>query len=90
LALTGPTVRKLHQPLIGKIQNRRNAGRSRSFSARDADPIQPNISKAALGLFYLSKKHTLSTIFGRDQNARGRTCGMRRKVVDVVLGYPRA
>ena len=33
---------------------------------RGVDPVQLYISIAALGYFYLSNAHTLSTIFGRD------------------------
>jgi hypothetical protein len=32
----------------------------------DLDPVQLYVSIAALGYFYLSNAHTLSTIFGRD------------------------
>ena len=55
---------------------------------RGIDPVQLYVSIAALGYFYLSNNHTLSTIFGRDLMAptakaeRGsrtsrRSCSMR-------------
>ena len=85
-----PHIRKLHSPLIGMISELLKRGVKQKLFRRDVDPIQLYISMAALGFFYLSNKHTLSTIFGRDLNAAAALAERERHVVDVVLGYLRA
>ena len=51
--------------------------------------MQLYITVAALGFFYLSNRHTLSTIFGRDLGAPENVAERGRHVVDVVLAYSR-
>ena len=47
------------------------------------DPVQLYVSIAALGYFYLSNAHTLSTIFGRDlHGAEGARTSALAHVVD--------
>jgi hypothetical protein len=56
----------------------------------DVDPVQLYISIASLGFFYMSNRHTLSTIFGRDLGAPAALATRGDHIVDVVLGYLRA
>jgi hypothetical protein len=51
------------------------------------DPVQLYITIASLGFFYLSNRHTLSTIFGRDLNTSGALAERGRHIVDVVFDY---
>ena len=51
------------------------------------DPVQLYVSIAALGYFYLSNNHTLSTIFGRDLLAPRAKSQRRKHMVELVQGY---
>lgn len=59
-------IRALHSPLVAMLGGVLERGRRAGVFRRGVDPVQLYISIAALGYFYLSNKHTLSTIFGRD------------------------
>lgn len=59
-------VRALHSPLIGMLGGLLARGTRAGVFRDDLDPVQLYVSIAALGYFYLSNAHTLSTIFGRD------------------------
>jgi hypothetical protein len=54
---------------------------------RGIDPVQLYISIAALGYFYLSNNHTLSTIFGRDLMQPRALKQRLAHMSGVVLGY---
>ena len=56
---------------------------------KGVDPVQLYISIAALGYFYLSNKHTLSTIFGRDLGVPAALTERGSHIADVVLGFLR-
>ena len=80
-------IRELHSPLVGMISALLERGaRERVFRA-GVDPVQLYITIAALGFFYLSNRHTLSTIFGRDLSAAKSIAAREQHIVDVVLGY---
>ncbi|HZN87324.1 MAG TPA: TetR/AcrR family transcriptional regulator, partial [Burkholderiales bacterium] len=53
------------------------------------DPVQLYISIAGLGYFYLSNRHTLSTIFERDLLAPRSKAGRLQHMTELVLGYLR-
>jgi hypothetical protein len=57
---------------------------------RGVDPMQLYISIAGLGFFYLSNRHTLSTIFGRDLSAPMALAERETHIAEVVLSYLRA
>jgi AcrR family transcriptional regulator len=59
-------VRALHSPLVGTIDDLLARGAREGVFRAGVDPVQLYVSIAALGYFYLSNVHTLSTIFGRD------------------------
>jgi hypothetical protein len=51
------------------------------------DPVQLYVSIAALGYFYLSNNHTLSTIFGRDLLTAAAKEARIAHAVEFTLGY---
>lgn len=84
-----PHIRKLHSPLIAIISELLERGVKLKLFRKGVDPVQLYISIAALGFFYLSNKHTLSTIFGRDLNVPTALAERGSHIADVVLGYLR-
>ena len=82
-------IRELHSPLIGMISGLLQRGaRDRVFRA-GVDPVELYVTIAALGFFYLSNRHTLSTIFGRDLAAPKSIDARGEHIVEVVLGFLR-
>ena len=80
-------IRELHSPLIGIITKLLDRGAREGVFRSDIDPVQLYITIASLGFFYLSNRHTLSTIFGRDLNTREALNERGRHIVDVVFDY---
>ena len=80
-------IRELHSPLVGMISGLLERGaRERVFRA-GVDPVELYVTIAALGFFYLSNRHTLSTIFGRDLSGAKSLASREQHIVDVVLNY---
>jgi AcrR family transcriptional regulator len=82
-------IRELHSPLVGMINDLLQRGAKAKVFRNDVDPVDLYISIAALGFFYMSNRHTLSTIFGRDLTAPKSLESRGRHLVDVVLSYLR-
>jgi AcrR family transcriptional regulator len=82
-------IRDLHFPLIGMISELLERGVKQGTFRKGVDPIQLYISIAALGFFYLSNRHTLSTIFGRDLSAPENLAARGQHIGQVVLAYLR-
>jgi AcrR family transcriptional regulator len=80
-------IRELHSPLIGMITQLLERGTREGVFRSGIDPVQLYITIASLGFFYLSNRHTLSTIFGRDLNTREALVERGRHIVDVVFDY---
>ncbi|MFO1413211.1 MAG: TetR/AcrR family transcriptional regulator [Burkholderiales bacterium] len=59
-------IRAMHSPLVATLSEVLDRGARAGEFRRGVDPVQLYVSIAALGYFYLSNHHTLSTIFGRD------------------------
>jgi AcrR family transcriptional regulator len=59
-------IRALHSPFVATLSEVLDRGVRAGVFRRGVDPVQLYVSIAALGYFYLSNNHTLSTIFGRD------------------------
>jgi AcrR family transcriptional regulator len=59
-------IRAMHSPLVATLSEILERGAAAGIFRRGVDPVQLYVSIAALGYFYLSNNHTLSTIFGRD------------------------
>jgi AcrR family transcriptional regulator len=62
-------IRALHSPLVATLSELLDRGRREGVFRAGIDPVQLYVSIAALGYFYLSNSHTLSTIFGRNLRA---------------------
>jgi AcrR family transcriptional regulator len=82
-------IRELHSPLVGMIGDLLQRGAKAKVFRKDVDPVDLYISIAALGFFYMSNRHTLSTIFGRDLAAPKSLEARGKHLVDVVLSYLR-
>jgi AcrR family transcriptional regulator len=82
-------IRDLHSPLVGMLSDLLARGAKSGAFRGGVDPVQLYITIASLGFFYLSNRHTLSTIFGRDLGADDMIAARGRHVVDVVLAYLR-
>jgi AcrR family transcriptional regulator len=80
-------VREMNSPLIetlGKILER---GRAEGHFRGGVDPVQLYISIAGLAYFYLSNRHTLSAIFGRDLMSPRARAERLSHITEVILGY---
>jgi AcrR family transcriptional regulator len=82
-------VLQLHSPLVSMISDVLKRGAGRGVFRRDADPVYVYISIASLGIFYLSNRWTLSTIFTRDLTAQPEIRAWGRHIAAVILGYLR-
>ena len=80
-------IRELHSPLVGMISALLERGAKARLFRAGVDPVELYITIAALGFFYLSNRHTLSTIFGRDLAAPKSIAAREQHIVDVVLNY---
>jgi AcrR family transcriptional regulator len=77
----------LHSPLLAMLTDVLGRGEAEGLFRKGVDPVQLYIDIASLGFFYLSNRHTLSTIFQRDLEDEVRLEERGRHVVDVILGY---
>ncbi len=82
-------VLQLHSPLVSMISDVLRRGADSGMFRRDADPVYVYISIASLGIFYLSNRWTLSTIFARDLMAQTEIRAWGRHISSVILGYLR-
>ena len=77
----------MHSPLVAMLRDLLARGVRKGRFRRGVDPVQLYISIAALGYFYLSNRHTLSTIFERDLlSSRSKTERLQHMTA-LVLGY---
>lgn len=77
----------MHSPLVATLRDLLARGVRKGEFRRRVDPVQLYISIAALGYFYLSNRHTLSTIFERDLLAPRRRTERLQHMTELVLGY---
>ncbi len=80
-------IRAMHSPLIATLSELLARGARDGVFRRGVDAVQLYVSIAALGYFYLSNNHTLSTIFGRDLLAARAKSQRLAHINDLVLGY---
>ncbi len=80
-------IRDLHSPLVGMIADLLERGARQKVFREGIDPVDLYITIAALGFFYMSNRHTLSTIFGRDLATPASLETRGRHIVEVVLAY---
>ncbi len=79
----------MHSPFVAMIKQVLERGVRAGEFRRGVDPVQLYISIAGLGYFYLSNRHTLSTIFERDLMLPRHKAGRLRHMEELVLGYLR-
>ena len=77
----------MHSPLIALLRDLLARGERAGKFRKSVDPVQLYISIAALGYFYLSNRHTLSTIFERDLLAPRQKAERVKHMTELVLGY---
>jgi AcrR family transcriptional regulator len=82
-------VLKLHSPQVSMISDVLKRGGEQGIFRRGVDPIYVYISIASLGIFYLSNRWTLSTIFVRDLTAQDEIGAWGKHISAVILGYLR-
>ena len=82
-------VKELHSPLLKMIRRLLKRGADMGVFRDDVDPMQFYITIASLGYFYLSNRHTLSAIFGRDLQMPKQRAARLAHMTKVVLGYLR-
>jgi AcrR family transcriptional regulator len=80
-------IRHLHAPLIGVIADLLRRGVERKVFRSNVDPVELYISIAGLGFFYMSNRHTLSTIFDEDLSAPQRLAQRGEHIVDVLFAF---
>ena len=80
-------VAAMHSPLVATLGGLLERGARKGQFRRGVDPVQLYISIAGLGYFYLSNRHTLSTIFQRDLLAARNKSERLRHMTELVLGY---
>ena len=80
-------IRTLHAPLVGMIEVLLKRGAAAKVFRAGVDPIELYISIAALGFFYMSNRHTLSTIFGENLSAPERLARRGEHIVEVILAF---
>lgn len=87
-------IRAMHSPLVAMLSEVLARGARAGLFRRGVDPVQLYVSIAALGYFYLSNHHTLSTIFGRDLMAApakaDRLAHMQTLVLRSLAAVPRS
>jgi AcrR family transcriptional regulator len=80
-------VREMNSPLIATLGEILERGRIEGQFRGGVDPVQLYISIAGLAYFYLSNRHTLSAIFGRDLMAPKARAQRLSHMTEVILGY---
>jgi AcrR family transcriptional regulator len=82
-------IREMHSPLLRMLGEVLERGEAEGIFRPGVDPVQLYISIAALGYFYFSNIHTLSTIFDRDLAAPAGLEHRKSHVTEVIIGYLR-
>ena len=80
-------IRQMNSPLISVLAAVLARGAKTGVLRAGVDAMQLYISIAGLAYFYLSNKHTLGAIFGRDLMAPAAREERLDHMTDVILGY---
>lgn len=80
-------IRELNSPLIDTLHRVLERGRAEGLFRAGVDPLQLYISIAGLSFFYLSNRHTLSAVFGRDLRQPKAEAERLSHMTELVLGY---
>lgn len=82
-------IRELYTPLLVVISDLLQRGQKEGVFRKGVDPVELYTTIAALGFFYFSNIHTLSTIFGRNLLSPKQQKIRLDHSIEVVLGYLR-
>jgi TetR/AcrR family transcriptional regulator len=82
-------IQQLYSPLLAVIRDLLERGEREGVFRKGVDPVELYITIAALGFFYFSNVHTLSTIFGRNLLSQKNQKTRLDHSIEVVLGYLR-
>ena len=82
-------IRQMNSPLIDVLADVLARGEASGTLKSGIDATQLYISIAGLAYFYLSNKHTLGAVFGRDLMAPEALAERLAHMTEVVLGYVR-
>ena len=85
-----PRIRQMNSPLIDDLAKVLRRGEKSGELRGGIDAMQLYISIAGLAYFYLSNKHTLGTIFGRDLMAKSALDERLAHMTAVVVRYVQA
>jgi TetR/AcrR family transcriptional regulator len=78
-------VTRIIPPLVDMIDDILRRGREQGVFRADIDPTRLYVSIAGQCYFYVSNRHTLSTLFGHDLMAKTAVEAFRRHVIDITL-----
>jgi TetR/AcrR family transcriptional regulator len=80
----------MHSHFIGELADVLRRGEAAGIFRPAVDPVSVYLTIAALGFFYLSNRHTLSTIFARKLTAPAALKAWGEHIVSVTLASIRA
>jgi len=83
-------LRSMHALFLGDLGRVLERGAETGVFRPGLDALDIYMTIAALGAFYLSNRHTLSAIFGRELSDPERVAAWRDHIGNVVLAYARA
>ncbi|MDE1992189.1 MAG: TetR family transcriptional regulator [Rhizobiaceae bacterium] len=75
----------MHSHFIGELASVLRRGEAVGIFRAAIDPVSVYLTIAALGFFYLSNRHTLSTIFSRELTAPAALAAWGEHIVSVTL-----
>ena len=82
-------IKTLYNPLLDAIRVILEKGQESGNFRSNVDPMELYISISGLGYFYLSNRHTLSTIFHRKLATPEGLRKRHQHIIDVIMGYLR-
>lgn len=82
-------MRTLNRSIIDTLARVLERGQGEGSFRPDLDPVEVNMTIAALGMFNVTNQHTFSAIFQREMGAKGDVRRRREMVADVILSYLR-
>ena len=65
-------MQEMSRSFVGRMQHLLERGAKAGVFRKDLDPVQVNITIAAVGYYYLTNRFTGSIVFERDLMSRGR------------------
>lgn len=80
-------IRKMFEPLSLKLMELIERGSREGLFRQDVDVVELYVTIVGLGYFFLSNRHTLSVVFGRDMMGDASEQQRLKHIEQVVLGY---